>query len=301
MKVTQAVDALATKTVESITASFESTCAVASGQLYCWGRNASGELGNGTLVQSASPVYATQSFPIDFNLIIGGVSVPAVSQTQASLVFVTPPATAPGLVDIQLTADNIGSTTLTEAYEYVAAPTITNVSPGSSLKTGGDTIVISGTGFSSDVVVRVGGQPATGVTRISSRTLTAIVPPAAVAGVVDISVQNNDGQTATLTNSFTYHNLAPTIVSIAPSEGPTAGGNTVTITGANFADKNSTSNTWSNTNKTITGGTYGSQLAVVGDTVYLYGGYNTNTILSASVNDPTAWKIGRASCRERVF
>lgn len=56
------------------------------------------------------------------------------------------------------------------------------------------------------------------------------------AGKVAISV-TIDGQTATLSNGFTYENL-PTIQHVTPRRGPSAGGNRVQINGAGLTGAN---------------------------------------------------------------
>lgn len=51
-----AVTGLSGKTVTAISAGFQSTCAIASGGAYCWGKNGSGEVGDGTTIQKTAPV-----------------------------------------------------------------------------------------------------------------------------------------------------------------------------------------------------------------------------------------------------
>ena len=63
--------------------------------------------------------------------------------------------------------------------------------------------------------------------------------PAHASGPVDVVVTNPDGQTATLPGAFTY-NAGPTIVSVTPDSGPSAGGTTVTITGTGFGGPGTT-------------------------------------------------------------
>ncbi|MFL5272071.1 MAG: IPT/TIG domain-containing protein, partial [Anaeromyxobacteraceae bacterium] len=53
------------------------------------------------------------------------------------------------------------------------------------------------------------------------------------AGVVDVRVTNPDGQTVTLPASFTYV-APPTLASLSPTSGTTAGGDAVTLTGTGF-------------------------------------------------------------------
>jgi hypothetical protein len=93
-------------------------------------------------------------------------------------------------------------------------------------------VTITGANFQSGATVSFGGTAATSVTFTSATQLTAVTP-AHAAGSVGVTVTNPDTQTGTLSNAFTFV-PPPTVSSVAPSSGPTAGGTTVTITGANF-------------------------------------------------------------------
>ena len=83
--------------------------------------------------------------------------------------------------------------------------------------------------------MRLGGTAATGVTVVSSTSITATTA-AHAAGAVSVVVTNTDAKTGTLTNGYTYTttNPAPTVTSISPTSGTTAGGTPVTITGTGF-------------------------------------------------------------------
>lgn len=80
--------------------------------------------------------------------------------------------------------------------------TITSVSPSSGPTSGGDPIIIAGTGFQPATTVMVDGIPpeslSVGLSTIAMRT-----PPHAI-GPVDLVVKNPDGQTATLQGGYTY-------------------------------------------------------------------------------------------------
>lgn len=67
---------------------------------------------------------------------------------------------------------------------------------------------------------------------VDARTLRATVPPG--AGMVEILVQNPDGQTATLPRAYTYISSAPDVIRVVPMSGPVSGGNEITISGSNF-------------------------------------------------------------------
>jgi photosystem II stability/assembly factor-like uncharacterized protein len=84
---------------------------------------------------------------------------------------------------------------------------IRSVSPATGPLAGGTKVVLTGSGFSPDAVVRFGGVAATGVTFISQNLLTAIVPGHAV-GDVDVSVTAGS-VTATSSGAYTYTQPPP--------------------------------------------------------------------------------------------
>ena len=112
-------------------------------------------------------------------------------------------------------------------------PTITSITPTSGLTSGGTSVSITGTGFTSGATVMFGTVTATAVTVSSSTSLTA-VSPAESAGTVQVTVTTAGGTSATSSaDQFTYV-AVPTVTSISPTSGPTSGGTSVTITGTNF-------------------------------------------------------------------
>jgi phosphatidylserine/phosphatidylglycerophosphate/cardiolipin synthase-like enzyme len=116
-------------------------------------------------------------------------------------------------------------------------PTISNINPNSGTTAGGTSVTITGTNFVSGASVTIGGTAATGVAVTNSTTITATTPMHA-AGAANVVVTNPDNQSATLTGGFTYQTTSPgpppTVSSIAPNSGTTAGGTAVTISGSNF-------------------------------------------------------------------
>jgi uncharacterized protein (TIGR03382 family) len=108
------------------------------------------------------------------------------------------------------------------------------VTPASGPTSGGTQLTLSGNGFAPGATVTVGGVNATNLVVASETSLTATTP-AHAAGAVDVVVTNPNGAVARLANAFTYvQAAAPTVASLNPSTGPTAGGTAITITGANF-------------------------------------------------------------------
>ncbi|MEI2716313.1 MAG: IPT/TIG domain-containing protein [Candidatus Nanopelagicales bacterium] len=119
---------------------------------------------------------------------------------------------------------------------------------------------ISGTGFVTGALVEFGDTEATDVTVVSATEIQATTPPGAV-GDVDVIVTNPDGTAATLPDGYQYLPPdPPTIASVLPTSGPSAGGNQVTITGsgftaattARFGGSAATVSEWSATALTVT-------------------------------------------------
>src|SRR6202008_444350 len=96
----------------------------------------------------------------------------------------------------------------------------------------GTAVTITGTNFASGATVTFGGTAATNVVVVSGTQITATTP-AHAAGAVTVTVTVNS-QSGSLTNGFTYV-VPPTVSSVSPNSGTTAGGTAVTITGTNFA------------------------------------------------------------------
>jgi len=83
----------------------------------------------------------------------------------------------------------------TNAYTYGAAPTFTSITPATGPISGGTSVTIAGTGFTSggSFGVTIGGADASAVF-VSSTSITATTP-AHAAGAVNVIIINNDGQT----------------------------------------------------------------------------------------------------------
>ena len=127
---------------------------------------------------------------------------------------------------------------LPNAYTYTSpnpAPSVGSISPTSGTTAGGTAVTITGTGFFSGATVSFGGTAATGVTVASSTSISASAPAHAV-GSVSVAVTNTDNQNGTLANGYTYTspNPAPTVNSISPASGTTAGGTSTNITVQGF-------------------------------------------------------------------
>jgi hypothetical protein len=169
---------------------------------------------------------------------LGGTAATGVTVVNSTTITATTAAHAAGTVNVVVTNSDGQAGTLTSGYTYVVinpVPTVTSISPTSGTTLGGTAVSLTGTGFLAGATVSLGGTAATGVTVVNSTTITATTA-AHAAGTVSVVVTNTDGKSGILTIGYTYVviNPAPTVTSISPASGTTAGGAAVSITGAGF-------------------------------------------------------------------
>jgi hypothetical protein len=189
----------------------------------------SGATGGGTVV-----VVAGSGFDPAASVTVGGASAAVVSRSGSSLTVNTPPMGA-GPADLVLSNPDGQRATLPGAFLYVAPPALVTLSTVRGPTAGGTSVTLTGSGFATGASVSFGGSAAS-VSALSTTSL-AVMTPAHGAGLVDVRVSNADGQAAVLVGAFTYEQpagAAPVVASVAPGQGPVAGGTTVTISGANF-------------------------------------------------------------------
>jgi hypothetical protein len=140
-----------------------------------------------------------------------------------------------GTVDITVTTPS-GTSARSSADQFTytppgpPAPTVTSVSPNSGLPAGGTSVTITGTNFTYIQSIKFGSVAVTSYSTVGS-TQIQTTSPAHTAGTVDVTVTTLDGTSATSSaDQFTYAPV-PTVTSINPTGGSTAGGTVVTITG----------------------------------------------------------------------
>ena len=160
----------------------------------------------------------------------GGTPAASFTVNSATSITAITPAGTAGAADVSVTANSITGTD-SGAFTYVAAPTVTSIAPSTGTTAGGTAVTITGTNFTGATAVTIGGTAATGVTVVSPTSITATTP-AGSAGAANVAV-TTPGGTGSDTGAFTYV-TPPTITTVAPSSGTTAGGTSVTITGTNL-------------------------------------------------------------------
>jgi len=112
------------------------------------------------------------------------------------------------------------------------APLVSSITPPAGAVSGNALVTLAGAHFLPGAAVTIGGVPATEVSVISTTKISAR-SGAHVAGVVDVTVINPNGQSFTLANGYTYL-ASPSIASIEPASGSINGGTPITVTGSNF-------------------------------------------------------------------
>ncbi len=148
----------------------------------------------------------------------GGVNAASFIVNSGSQITAIDPA-GTGAVDITVTnAYGTSAASSADQFTYVAAPTVTSVSPSGGPSGGGTSVILTGTGFSGATAVKFGTTNATIYTVNSATQITATDP--AGTGAVDVTVTTAGGTSATSSaDQFTYSNL-PDVTGVSPSSGP---------------------------------------------------------------------------------
>ena len=161
-----------------------------------------------------------------------GSIVATYTVNSATQITATAPAGAAGTVDITVASGSgTSATSASDQFTYVAAPTLTGVTPSSGPDAGGASVVLAGGNFSHIISVKFGTTNAASYTVDSASQITAIAP-AGSAGSVNVSVDTAGGS-ASLASAYTYV-VSPAVTGLSPASGLLTGGNTVVLTGAHL-------------------------------------------------------------------
>lgn len=140
-------------------------------------------------------------------LLIGGRLAENVTVLSDTLVeVVVPPGMQPGPVSVTLFNNN-GFAEVPDVYAYNPLPTITGIDPDVGDYKGGDTVTLTGTGFSSLEAgtdrVWIDGNEGTVASVDSDTKMTVTTPSGMPLRLVDVSMSNDNGA-AELPQSFHY-------------------------------------------------------------------------------------------------
>jgi hypothetical protein len=121
------------------------------------------------------------------------------------------------------------------AYAAAVIPIVQSVSRIGGPAAGGTSVTVTGMNFTGATAVHFGANAATSVTVVSATKITC-ASPAGSNGTVHVTVTTPNGTSATsISDQFIYAPV-PSVTSIAPTGGSTAGGTSVTITGSGFTN-----------------------------------------------------------------
>jgi hypothetical protein len=158
----------------------------------------------------------------------GGCTV--VDETTISLIT---RATAPGTHDAVVIDATGVEGRAPDAFTSAAVPVLSGLFPPSGALDGGTSLVLNGVDFAPGIVVRIGGVAQTGVVFDSPLRVRLTTGAATLPGPYDLEIENPGGAQAQ--GVFVYWDQPdPALDAIAPESGDPAGGETVTLHGANF-------------------------------------------------------------------
>lgn len=158
---------------------------------------------------------------------------------KSKVIVKTPTATTEGLVDVTLENPDGTKLVIKDGYTYepeiIEKLEIYSVSYTSGPQAGGTRLTILGKNIDPTAKVYFGDKEAKIVAYKNSGNLLVDTPAQDLDGLVDVSIENPDGERVTLSDAFDYiPHPTPTITSITPAAGKIEGGEIVVVNGENF-------------------------------------------------------------------
>jgi len=145
---------------------------------------------------------------------------------------VTTPPGDPGPIDVRIVNPDGGAGELVDGFLYEGDLELHSVSPVEGTALGGTQLTITGKGFQDGVRVWVGDFEAFEVTVQDGQTLTCRTPVGAL-GTVSVRARGPEDSLALLPNAYRYRS-APSVETLWPIHGPTAGDTEVELKGRFF-------------------------------------------------------------------
>ncbi|MEM7164178.1 MAG: IPT/TIG domain-containing protein [Planctomycetota bacterium] len=134
----------------------------------------------------------------------------------------------------------LGIDQMTGATIPIGPLSVSLVAPASVAEGPGETVTVTGVGFTENANVRIGGNPVppANVTFVDARTLSLVVPATVVPGTYDVHVDEVDGGgsgvSATLASALTVSAAGPTVLSFDPGLVSFLGGEPFDVSGLGF-------------------------------------------------------------------
>ena len=190
-----------------------------------------GPLAGGTQVTITGTGFSTVTH-VKFGTTTG-TTINVLSPTQ---LIVKSPAHAASTVGISVTTlGGTSATTSADIFQYSAyVPSVSAISPASGPAAGGTTVTVSGKALTGATTVFFGANKGSTISVNAAGTvLTVKSPPGTSGSAVNVRVKTAEGTSPVVSaDLFTY---GPTLTSLSPATGSTAGGTQVTITGTGFS------------------------------------------------------------------
>jgi hypothetical protein len=170
---------------------------------------------------------------------LGTVPVDVVFESETRIRVITPPHAGEGSVDVAIKNPTGLQHRLYGAFFFkTPPPRVDTVSPGSGSNAGGSRLTVRGADFTEGCEVTICGLPAV-VELKSSEELEVKTPAVARDGLVDLRVQNRDGQIHLAEKVFRY--IAPLpppiLTTVSPASGSVLGGLKIGLFGDDFHEE----------------------------------------------------------------
>jgi hypothetical protein len=183
---------------------------------------------SGTVAGGTKVNIKGSGFVAGATVTIGSPATSVVVVSATTITAVTA-ANAAGAVEV-VVSDVNGTSTGGPTYTYlVPPPKVTSISPTSGPAGGGTKVTIKGSGFVAPATVTI-GSAATSVVVVSETKITAFTA-ATPAGSDKVVVSDEKG---TSSGGPLFKYIVPSVTSVTPASGPTAGATAVTIKGSGF-------------------------------------------------------------------
>jgi hypothetical protein len=165
---------------------------------------------------------------------IGGTDVACRRASATRLEAIVPQLPA-GDVDIEVVNPDGQSDCLAGALKLAVPPAVGELSPSLGSVKGGTELVLTGFGFEPGCTVHL-GTVAVDVVFESENRIRVVTPPHAGEGSVDVAIKNPTGLQHRLYGAFFFKIPPPRVDTVSPASGSNAGGNLLTVRGADFSE-----------------------------------------------------------------
>ncbi len=195
---------------------------------------------NGPLSGNVSVTLTGTNFTAATQVDFGRVASASIAITSpTTIVAIAPSAADPRTVDVTATTPSgTSATSSADDFTYLATPVVASISPNQGPVSGGTSVRITGSGFTTATSVTFAGVPVTSFTVNSDTKIIAVAPaqtnPAPFGATVQVTTPGGTAGNGSVADTFTYTAVAPTVTSVSPNANTSTGGSLVTITGTGF-------------------------------------------------------------------